>query len=175
MLQLSGALLGQNVISLRTGAPVAVTIGVVINPNNLKIEGFYCQDRFKKDPLILLTQDIREHNNHGFFINDHEALTEPAELIRLKEILNIGFELTGKPVVTVSKKRLGKISDYAVENATYYVQKLYVGQSLIKSFSGGQLSVDRNQISEITSKRIVVQDPLQPTKAGAVVNTAPAA
>ncbi len=177
MLQLSGALLGQSVISLRTGAPVALVMAPVINPNNLKIEGFYCQDRFKKQQLILLTQDIREQNTHGFFINDQELLSEPSELIRLQKILDINFELPGKPVVTANKKRLGKVSDYAVDSVAYYVQKLYVGQSLIKSFSGGQLSVDRSQIIEITNKRIVVQNPIQPVKATAAptaLNAAPA-
>lgn len=174
MLQLSGALLGQSVISLRTGAPVAFTTTAIINPNNLKIEGFYCQDKFQKQAVVLLTQDIREQNNHGYFINDQEVLSDPSELIRLQKVLNLGFELVGKPVVTANKKRLGKVSDFAADSASYYIQKLYVGQSLIKSFSGGQLSVDRNQIIEITNKRITVQNPLQPTKAGAAIK-APAA
>lgn len=177
MLQLSGALLGQPVISLRTGAPVATVVEPIINPNNLKIEGFYCQDRFQKDPLVLLTQDIREQNPHGYFINDHEVLAEPHELVRLQKILALNFALVGKQVVTANKKRLGKVSDYAVDTDSSYVHKLYVGQSLIKSFSGGQLSVDRNQIIEINSRRIIIKNPLQPTKSRgrAAMKAAPAA
>jgi hypothetical protein len=48
-----------------------------------------------------------------------------------------------------------------------YVQKLYVGQSLLKSLTGGSLSIDRTQIVEITNRKIVINDLLQGTPEGA--------
>ncbi len=168
MLRLSGSLLNQSVLSLRTGGQIAVITGTIINPNNLKVEGFYCQDsKDKKKQLVLLYKDIRDIIAKGIVVNDHEVLSEPDELVRLKDIMNLRFELMGKQVLTVSKQRIGKVNDYAVETETMYVQKLYVGQSLIKSFTGGSLSVDRTQIVEITNRKIVIQDILQGTVATA--------
>jgi len=165
MLQLSGTVLGRPVMSLRTGGQVATTIGTLINPNNLKIEAFYCQDSIdKKKTLLLLYRDVRDVIPRGLVVNDHEVLTEPDELVRLKDIIKIGFELIGKQVVTISKEKVGKVSDYAVETTTMYVQKIYVSQSLIKSFTGGNLSIDRNQIVEITNRKIVIQDLLETVK-----------
>ena len=164
MLQLSSTLFNQSVLSLRTGGVVAVATEPIINPNNLKVEGFYCDDRFDKKQLILLTQDIRDRVERGFVVNDHEVLVEPEELIRLEKILKMQFVLIGKPVVTVNKQRLGKINDYAVDDVAMYVQKIYVGQSLLKSFTGGNLSIDRSQIVEITDRKIVVQEPLKGVK-----------
>ncbi len=149
---------------MRTGGQVATATMPIINPKNLKIEGFYCDDRFESIQLILLTQDIREHIDKGFVINDHEVLGKPEELVRLQSILKLNFELIGKPVVTVNKQRLGKVSDYAVDDATLYVQKLYVSQGLIKSITGGNLSIDRSQIVEITNRKIVVLEPLKGVK-----------
>lgn len=151
-------------MSLRTGGRVATALEPIINPNNLKIEGFYCQDRFEENPLILLTQDIRDHIDKGFVINDHEVLDKPEELVRLQPILKLAFVLVGKPVITVNKHRLGKVTDYAVDDVTLYVQKLYVNQGLIKSLAGGNLSIDRSQIVEITSRKIIVLEPLKPVK-----------
>ena len=171
MLQLSGSLLNQPVMSLRTGGQVAVTTGAIINPNNLKIEGFYCQDMVnKKKRLVLVYQDIRDIIPKGLVVNDYEVLVEPEELVRLKDLMAINFELVGKPVVTVSKERLGKVNDYAAETATMFVQKLYVGQSLLKSLTTGSLSVDRSQIVEITNRKIVIQDILQGTPATATAS-----
>ncbi len=170
MLELSAKLLNRAVLSLRTGGQVATALEPIINPNNLKIEGFYCDDRFEKRKLILLTQDIRERNERGFVVNDHEVLVEPEDLVRLKKVLEIQFTLVGKPVVTASKQRLGKVSDYAVDDEALYVQKLYVTQGLVKSLAGGSLSVDRNQIIEITDKKIIVQDLLKPIKDGVTAN-----
>lgn len=172
MLQLSDVLINRQVLSLRTGAPVATALEPIINPNNLKIEGWYCQDRFSKEVLILLEQDVRDIIKQGIVIDDHSVLVEADELIRLKEVLEYKFELLQKPVVSTNKKRIGKVEDYAVEVETLYIQKIYVTQSIMKSFSGGSLSVDREQITEITNRKIVIQDPQKPVKAG--MNTAPA-
>jgi sporulation protein YlmC with PRC-barrel domain len=172
MLQLSNILMNRPVLSLRTGGIIGQTLQPVINPNNLKIEGFYCDDKFNKKTSILLSQEIRDFITQGIVVNDQEALTDPDELVRLKDVLALNFELLGKPVVTISKQRVGKVTDFALDTETMYVQKLYVGRSLLKSLNSGQLSVDRTQIIEITNKKIVVQEILKPKKS-AIPATAP--
>lgn len=169
MLQLSESLLNRPVMSLRTGQPVATAVEPIINPNNLKIEGFYCTDRFSKSELVLLYQDIRDIIAQGFVVDDHDVLVEPQELVRLKDIMEIGFTLVGKPVETVSKEKVGKVGDYATEMETMYVQKLYVTQSVFKSFTGGNLGVDRSQINEITDKKIIINELLKGTPATASI------
>ncbi len=173
MLQLSDSLLNKQVMSLRTSGPIATILQPIINPNNLKIEGFYCEDRFDKSTLILLTQDIRDTLPQGYVVNDHEVLAQPEELIRLQKIISINFQLPGKHVVTVDKQKVGKVTDFATETSTFYIQKIYVGQSILKSLSAGQLSIDRNQIVEITNKKIIIQEILKPQKA-TVTTTVPA-
>lgn len=160
MLQLSESLIGRPVMSLRTGQPAATTTAAIFNPNNLKIEGFYCADRFSKKELVLLYQDIRDVIPQGLVVNDHDVLAEPQELVRLKKVMDIGFELIGKQVVSLSKQRLGKVTDFATEIETMYVQKLYVSQGLLKGLTRGGLTIDRTQVNEITDKKIIVEDPL---------------
>jgi uncharacterized protein YrrD len=161
MLQLSNSLLNASVLSLRTGGVVATVIGPIINPDNLKIEGFYCEDRFDKHRLVLLCQDIRDMLPQGFVINDHDVLAEPEELVRLQKVMSIDFTLIGKQVVTVDKEKVGKVSDYATETGGMFIQKIYVSQSILKSFTGGNLSIDRNQVHEITPKRIIINELLK--------------
>ncbi len=158
MLQLSANLINKSVLSLRTGAPIAVVVAPIFNPDNLKIEGFYCQDSFDKRELILLYQDIRDIMPKGYVVNDHDVLVEAEELVRLKDIIELNFELIGKPVETISKEKVGKVSDYATEMETMFVQKVYVSQSILKNFTGGSLSVDRTQINEITPKRVIINE-----------------
>lgn len=158
MLQLSASLLNKAVLSLRTGTPIATVTAPIINPDNLKIEGFYCEDRFDKSQLVLLYQDIRDLLPKGFVVNDHDVLAEPGELVRLKKVMDINFNLIGKQVVTIDKQKVGKVSDYATETTTMFVQKIYVAQSILKSLTGGSLSIDRNQINEITPRRIIINE-----------------
>lgn len=138
--------------------PVATVTAPIINPNNLKIEGFYCQDRFDKNLLVLLYQDIRDILPQGYVVNDHDVLSDPDDLVRLKDVIKLDFELIGKPVVTLSKEKVGKVSDYAADTETMYVQKIYVSQSILKSLTGGSLSIDRTQINEITPRRIIINE-----------------
>jgi len=170
MLQLSSSLLNKSVMSLRTGGEIASITAPIINPDNLKIEGFYCEDRYDKKQLVLLFQDIREILPQGYVVNDHEVLVEPEELIRLKDVIALDFELIGKQVATVSKQKVGKVSDYATETETMMIQKVYVAQSVFKSFTGGSLSVDRNQIQEITPRRIIISDLLGRAPAAAAAS-----
>lgn len=165
MLLLTKSILNQPVMSLRTGGQVALSEKAIIDPNTLKIEGFYCADSIeKKKKLILVYRDIRDVLPAGLVIDDHSVLTEPGELIRMKDILQLDFELIGKTVVTTNKKKIGKVNDYAVEPKSMMIKKIYVGQSFIKNFTGGSLSVDRNQIVEINNRNIIIKEPLQPVK-----------
>lgn len=161
MLQLSTMLINRPVMSLRTGTQVATTLSPIINPNNLKIEGFYCQDTQRKQ-LVLVEQDIREVLPQGIVINDADVLVEPSELIRLKDVLAVHFELLGKQVITTGREKIGKVSDFATETQSMMIKKLYVSRSLFKGFASGNLGVDRTQIVEITRDRIVIQDLSEP-------------
>ena len=154
-------------MSLRTGSTVASIKAPIINPSNLKVEGFYCEDRFNKKELVLLYQDIRDILPQGFVINDHDVLSEPDELIRLKEVMDLGFSLIGKQVVTVDKQKVGKVSDFATETTTMFVQKIYVSRSILKSLSTGTLSIDRSQINEITPSRIIINELMKQSPAAA--------
>jgi uncharacterized protein YrrD len=166
MLQLSAAIVNRPVMSLRTGGQVATATAPIINPDNLKVEGFYCTDKMNGDELILLYQDIRDMIPQGFVIDDHEVLVKEDELVRLKKVLELQFELIGKHVETVDKQKVGKVADFATETKTMTIQKLYVSQSILKSFAGGSLIIDRSQIVEITQKRVIINE---------LLKTAPAA
>lgn len=164
MLILKDRLINQPVLSLRTGGVVAQTQTAIINPDNLKVEGFFCADSFHGGLKILLNQDVRELIAKGVVVDDYEVLAEPEDLVRLKTVLEIDYQLIGKPVVTKKHRRVGKVTDFALDSETLYVQKIYVGQSILKKL-GGTLSVDRNQVIEVTDKKIVIKDPQQPVRA----------
>lgn len=174
MLRLSASTTNVPVLSLRTGTPIATATRMIINPNNLKVEGWHVADRFDKHELVLVAAEVRDIAPQGIIINDHEALSPAEELVRLKPIMEIGFELIGKTVTTESGKRMGKVSDFAVETSALIIKKIYVARSLLKDFSGGNLSIDRTQIVEITDKRIIVEEPVEkgeaPAAATAIAN-----
>ncbi|MEK9196448.1 MAG: hypothetical protein AAB914_03710, partial [Patescibacteria group bacterium] len=84
MLKLSKALIDYPIMSLRAGGQIATTINPIINPDNLKIVAWAVQDKFSKQTLYLLSQDIRETLPLGFAVDDHDKLSLADDLIRLK-------------------------------------------------------------------------------------------
>lgn len=158
MLTLGQSLVEKNILSLRIGRPIGIAGEPIINPNNLKIEGWHALESDTKQTAILLSLDVRDILPQGFVVNDNEALTDPSELVRLKDLIANDFTVIGKSVTTTNRKRLGKVTDYTFEKNGFFIQKLYVSQSLLKSFTGGALMIDRSQIVEITNKKIVVKE-----------------
>jgi len=163
MLKLSSSLLNQPVMSLRTGGRIALAQTPIINPHNLKILGWWCSGPGGQK-LVLLVEDVREVIPAGLAVNDEAALSEPADLVRHKEILDINFDLMDK-LVRTKRHKLGKVSDFSY-NDGLFVQKLYVARPLRKVFiSEDTLIIDRLQILEVTDKYILVRD--TEVKAGA--------
>jgi len=156
MLRLSNNYLDRSILSLRTGGVIGVALAPIINPNNLKIEGWYAQNRLEKGNFVLPILEIRDFIAKGLVVNDHDALTHPDDMVRLKDTMNLRFELIGKLVTTEGKKRLGKVIDYAVDEQSNYIQKIYVAPSLLKGLTNDQMLIDRSQIIEITDKKIII-------------------
>ncbi len=161
MLLLSNDLLSKQVLSLRTSRPVARIVSAIINPNNLKVEGFFCIDSVDKSELILVVQDIREIIPDGYIINDHDVLCNIDDLVRLKDIISINFSLINKPVETISKDKIGKVQDFSTDTESFYINKLYVTPPIYRSLNGSSLIVDRTQINEISPKKITIYDLLK--------------
>jgi sporulation protein YlmC with PRC-barrel domain len=158
MLKLSVNLYNIPIISLRTGAKVGLAERPIINPNNLKIEGWYAQTIYEKGIHVLPSAEIREIARIGIAVNDHEAITHPDELVRMKKVIELNFELQNKLVVTESKKRLGRVEDYASDLESFYIQRLYVRPTMLNTFRKDQITVSRQQIVEITDRKIIIKD-----------------
>jgi hypothetical protein len=156
MLMLSKSLSNRPVLSIRSGTQVAVAAEPVINPHNLKILGWWCKMPGGQTK-VLLAEDVRELVPDGLAINDEDDLCAPEDLVRHREILDIGFKLIDKPVRT-KRQKIGKVSDFSY-NDGMFVQKLYVARPLRKVFTTEDtLLIDRTQILEVTDHYILVRD-----------------
>ncbi|MDQ3094309.1 MAG: hypothetical protein M3Q70_04010, partial [bacterium] len=135
MLQLAKTLYSRDIVSLRNSQVVGTATQPIINPNNLKIEGWYAVDRFSGEDLILPVIEMRELNRYGIAVNDHSAMTPEADLVRLQKILQIQFQLLKKKVVTESKQVVGTVSDFSYDDSGMTIQKLYVTPRGLKSLA----------------------------------------
>jgi hypothetical protein len=159
MLVMSNFFNNMSVLSLHTGGVVGTATTPIIDPNTLEIVGWYCTSRFEQGVKILSATDIREIGPKTIAVNSQEALSDPADLVRLLPIARLRFSLIGKKIVDQSDKKIGNIDDYSLSSGSLSIQKLYTsGKMGFKSAFGSERVIDRVEITEITDKYVKIED-----------------
>lgn len=159
MLMLSQRLLEKPVMSLQTGAEIAHTKQAIIDPASLQIIGYYVESRVKKeDALILKTQDVREVSHVGLIVDSIDEILPEGDLLRIKEITKLHFELMGMQVIDEKKHKLGKIVNYGIDPRSFMIHQLHVKQPILKSFHVAEVLINRTQIVEINDDEIIVKE-----------------
>lgn len=159
MLLLSKSLESKPILSLQHGGVVGSLGPALLNPNNLSIAGFFVHGpRWVSRDVMLLVQDIREINQQGVIIDSDEEIVETTELVRLEDLLKINYKLIGKPVITESKKRLGRVEEFVIETLGFRIQKIHTQQSMFRNFSQSSLKIDRSQIINLSDHKVTVKD-----------------
>ncbi len=158
MLRIGSSLTNLTIMSLQVGFPIGTALRPVVNPHNLSIAGFFCETADVPDPAVLMTQDIRELSGRRIIIDNAEEIRPAEDLIRLRDVLLIDYQIVGKKIVTESKHTLGKAEEYIVNDSDFIIRKIHVAKSALFGISGGKLIIDRDQVVATDDKVIVVKD-----------------
>lgn len=149
------------VLSLHLGGPAAIARELIIDPDKLKIVGFYVEGPSVKNGEsgnILETSFIREFSPVGMIVDSTDVFTSEGEVVKLDKILEIGFELVGKKVITKKKTKLGKVIDFTVDAESFKIMQLIVQRPPIKAFLDPELVISRKEIVEVTDELVIVKD-----------------
>jgi uncharacterized protein YrrD len=157
MLILSNALLALPIVTLQDGQAVATIDSLIIGRSGLDIIAFWCTRKSKRDK-ILMARDIRYIARDCILINDLDDLTTPSDIVRLPAIIKDSYDPIGKRLVTQSGTKLGKIDNYTINLDSGVIQKLYAQPTLLKSWFGSSVIVDRNQIVDLQETAVIVKD-----------------
>lgn len=164
---------GTPVMSLQTGTMLARVDEAIINPRALTVVAYYVEGpNLDANPSIVRIEDIREIGEVGFIIDSSDDITAPEDIVRLQQIIELRFEITGLKVVDERGRTLGKVLDYNMDSLSFEIRQLRVKPSLIKMLNISELLVHRDQIVKITNDRIIVK--ANDRKSPARIKAAPA-
>ena len=158
-------------MSLQNGGQLGATAQAIIDPRKLQIVAYYATGTRIQEPSVLHAVDIREIGPLGIIVDSADnIMTLDDDLVRLREVVELGFEIIGLAVVDEQKQKLGKVTEYTIETDGFYIQKIHVSQSLLKNITNTNLVIHRTQIVELNDNYIVVksstiQEPLKLTQA----------
>jgi len=179
MIILGSKLQNTPIMSLQTGGEIAKATQAIIDPESLAIIGYIVDGPLvsaQENGTILRIADVRELSDLGFIVDSIDELVNPDDIIKLKDIYDLGFRLRGINVLDERRKKLGKVTDYTVETGNFVVQQLTVHRPLLRSFNDTELVIHRSQIIEVSSNAIVVHseakipEPSRAEVTGAYVN-----
>lgn len=146
------------VMSLQTGSQLARTSQPIIDPRQFKVIAFHVEGpRLTAKDAVLYPEDIREFSEIGMIIDSDDELMSTEGLVRLQEILAFDFELVGIRVEDESGHKLGKVTDYALDPDSYYIQQFYTQPSFPRNVTSTGLTIQRSQIMSVTNERIIVR------------------
>lgn len=158
MLILGSRLNETPVLSLQTGTKLAHTTRALIDPSNLTVTAYEVEGPLlDMRPSFLRVNEIRENGSLGMIIDSSDDLVGLEDVIRLRALYDLNFELIGMPVLTEQRQKLGKVEDYTLESDSFVIQQLHIKRGFFKGITDTGLLIGRAQIVEITDHEIIVK------------------
>ena len=160
MLIYGSKLLDTPILSLQTGTPIGYVSKIIINPDDLKVIAFIVDGPLPANSCMntLDISSIREYSTYGFVVDSEEELVAEDDIIRIAEVLKLNFNLVGLKVETKKGSKLGKITDYTLTSDDFTIQQIIVKRPAIKSIIDPELTISRQEITEITDYKIIIKD-----------------
>ena len=148
------------VMSLQTGSELGRTVRPIINPRELSIVAFELHGiNLDYDPSLLRINDIREIGPMGMIIDSSDELISVSDVIKIKEVYELNFELVGLKVIDDKKRNIGKVTGFTLDASSFFIQQLQVKRPLLKSFGDTEFLIHRSQVVKITDDYLVVKSP----------------
>ena len=160
MLLATHELLDMPVMSLQTGASIAVTSASIIDPNTLHILAYELSgDQLDTQPAFLKIEDIRELSDIGFIVDSSDEIITLDDIVVAKDRYTEPLELENMKVVDTHGHKLGKVEQAIMSTDTFEIEQLQVRQPFFKSLSDTNLLIGRKQIVDVKDDTIVVRVP----------------
>lgn len=158
-------IVGMPVVEEGMMRPITTVKDVVIDPENGKLVAFIV-DVSKN--LVVVPFDILSWGDI-IRISDEDAIVPGDDVLRVHAVQKKGIKFFRTNVVTKSGNNLGQVIDFAIDNKTFELRKLYVAKMILAMFRYNSRLIAASEILEILPDKIIVKDELRliPEKAGA--------
>lgn len=145
------------VMSLQTGAELATTRDIVVDPRDLTVVAYELEgSMLDEHPSYLRPIDVRELSSLGFIVDSSEEFVGIDDVIKIREVSEFDFKLIGLDVYDDNNHKLGKVQSYNLDAESFSVQQLVLKRPMLRSLNESELIIHRNQVKEVTNSRIIV-------------------
>ena len=157
MLYLASACIGYQITSISSLANIGQITGILIDPHRFSVAGFWVEEYGQRQMPLLLSQSLRQIHSQRVFVNSEDDFNRPKDLPRLREVLEIDYQLPGKRVISTDKEYLGRADDFSFSDEDFKIVHLIVKPPLSQRLRTARRQFGRSQIEKIRSKTIEVR------------------
>jgi sporulation protein YlmC with PRC-barrel domain len=170
MIKHYSSIIGTPVLNFDDGSLLAVIEDIIVDPETGKIEAFWVKPlTLAISDAIIQSQDIVEWKKN-VYVKNESFISDPAEIIKISEILAKKVYLIGNKVKNQKGKNYGKVYDLDFSCDTFYVRQIYARRSVFGIFKYESRIFSFDSIIEITDKAIIIDD--ETTKKREVIENA---
>jgi sporulation protein YlmC with PRC-barrel domain len=156
-------IIGHQVCRIQDGEVLGLVIDFIINPEQGKIEGFWVRTvgLFGRK-MILPAKDIVEWKVK-LYVHDENSFCEPADLVRLADILENEITVYNKKVITTTGIYIGRVYDFNFELESCHLLNFFIVKKLL-FFTLQRRIVPLKEVVEINQEAIIIKSDLKLAK-----------
>lgn len=143
------------VVSVANEAIIASLYRFIIDWSDMHIVAVWVKTSLTHKKVILWS-DIQELSN-GWYVQSEDALSEPAELVRLEPVMDTFFNIKGATCKLLDETVLGKVSDFTFEDTTGQILKIMIQNHLLKPIAH-ELILPISAIKKVENETIYVDE-----------------
>ena len=140
--------------------PVSKVAFPIIDPQTGNLLGYYCKPQNK----VLTTHEITGYYVQGIILNDNFEFNDVNDLPRIADILKSKIKIIKLPVYTTENEYIGKCRNIYINTKYNTLTSILVQKSSFPFFTSVKHIIPKQQIIEITSKKIIVKPLLKSLK-----------
>lgn len=150
-------ILGAKIVEQETGEELAVVYDLIIDPETGKLEAFWVnQGFFSGAEKILSLNDVIEWKIK-VYIQDTDVFINPAEILKIKEIIKKKIPIFMHKVKTLSGSKLGRVIDIFFDPITNKIIQIQIAKSLLGLKYAKRL-IPFSEIYQITREAVFLKD-----------------
>ena len=150
--------IGTKILNFDSGELLGIITDIIVDTDTGKIEA--CWIKPISSPFsdaVIQSCDIVEWKKN-IYIRDESAICDPAEVVKLSEILTKNTLIIGNNTENKSGERYGKVVDYDFDTKTFFIKKILSIKSFFWIFIKKESIFSYNSIIEVLQDKIIIKD-----------------
>lgn len=158
MLKFLSELVGLKILLFQEKAVYGPVTGYLINHEDGKLVGLFTRSPLDKKEKFIQSTEIKGVGDDFVLIDSVTTPSDPAEIIKLRELLEVHPLILGETVKTESGRRVGRVKDAAISLRSLRIEKLYINSwGSLKALTK-EIILPAKNIVRIEKKVIFVTD-----------------